>query len=45
MQLKAILMLRTIEVFYKNGKIIPLEDNIPVQKARMLVTFIEDEKS
>jgi hypothetical protein len=37
-------MHRTIEALYKNGKIIPLGDVIPVREARVLVTFIEEEK-
>jgi len=37
-------MLRTIEAFYKNGKIIPLGDDILVREARVLVTFIENDK-
>jgi len=36
-------MHRTIEALYKNGKIIP-GDVIPVREARVLVTFIEEEK-
>lgn len=38
-------MHRTIEALYKNGKIIPLKDVIPVREAKVLVTFIEEEKA
>lgn len=37
-------MHRTIEALYKNGKIIPLEDFIQVREARVLVTFIDEDK-
>ena len=37
-------MHRTIEALYKNGKIIPTGDFIPVREARVLVTFIDDDK-
>ena len=37
-------MHRTIEALYKNGKIIPLGDILPVREARVLITFIEEEK-
>ncbi len=37
-------MHRTIEALYKDGKIIPMGDFIPVREARVLVTFIEDDK-
>lgn len=37
-------MHRTIEALYKDGKIIPLEDFLPVKEARVLVTFIDDDK-
>lgn len=44
MAIKGAVMHRTIEALYKNGKIIPLGDIIPVREARVLVTFIEEEK-
>jgi hypothetical protein len=37
-------MHKTIEALYKNGRIIPLEEMIPVNEAKVLVTFL-DEKS
>jgi len=37
-------MHRTIEALYKDGKIIPMGDFIPVREARVLVTFIDDDK-
>ncbi len=37
-------MHRTIEALYKNGKIIPTGDFIPVREARVLITFIDDDK-
>lgn len=37
-------MHKTIEALYKDGKIIPLGDVIPVREGRVLVTFIEEEK-
>jgi hypothetical protein len=42
--IKGAVMHRTIEALYKDGKIIPLGDVIPVREARVLVTFIEEEK-
>jgi hypothetical protein len=38
-------MHRTIEALYKDGKIIPVGDIIPVREARVLVTFIDDDKT
>jgi len=37
-------MYRTIEALYKEGRIIPIRDLIPVREARVLVTFIDDDK-
>jgi len=37
-----IVMHRTIEALYKDGKIIPMGDTIPVKEARVFVTFIDD---
>jgi hypothetical protein len=42
--IEGVVMHRTIEALYKDGKIIPLGDVIPVREARVLVTFIEEEK-
>ena len=38
-------MHRTIEALYKDGRIIPLEEKIPVSEARVLVTFLEEKRS
>lgn len=38
-------MHRTIEALYKDGKIIPMGDFIPVREVRVLVTFIDDDKA
>jgi hypothetical protein len=37
-------MHRTIEALYKDGRIISLEDMIPVREARVLITFLEEKK-
>lgn len=37
-------MQRTIEALYKDGKIFPLTDTIPVKEARVLITFLDKEK-
>ena len=37
-------MHRTIEALYKNGKIIPLEDIIPIREGRVLITFMDEEE-
>lgn len=37
-------MHKTIEALYKDGKIIPLGDVITVREARVLVTFINEDK-
>jgi len=42
--IEGVFMHRTIEALYKNGKIIPTGDFIPVRKARVLITFIDDDK-
>jgi hypothetical protein len=42
--IKGVVMHKTIEALYKDGKIIPLGDIIPVREAKVLVTFIEEEK-
>jgi len=41
--IEGVVMHRTIEALYRDGKIIPLGDVIPVREARVLVTFIEEE--
>lgn len=35
-------MYKTIEAIYENGKIIPLVDEIPSKRARVLLTIVED---
>lgn len=42
--IEGVFMHRTIEALYKNGKIIPTGDFIPVREARVLITFIDDDK-
>jgi hypothetical protein len=42
--IEGVVMHRTIEALYRDGKIIPLGDVIPVREARVLVTFIEEDK-
>ena len=37
-------MHRTIEALYKDGRIIPIGDFVPVREARVLVTFIENDE-
>jgi hypothetical protein len=37
-------MHRTIEALYKDGRIIPLGEQIPVSEAKVLVTFLEEKK-
>jgi hypothetical protein len=37
-------MHRTIEALYKDGRIIPLGEMIPVREAKVFVTFLEEEK-
>jgi hypothetical protein len=37
-------MHRTIEALYKNGRIIPLEEMIPVNEAKVLVTFLDEKR-
>ena len=37
-------MHRTIEALYKNGKIIPLGEMIPVREAKVLITFLDEKK-
>jgi hypothetical protein len=37
-------MHKTIEALYKDGKIIPLADEIPAKEARVLITFLDDDK-
>jgi hypothetical protein len=37
-------MHRTIEALYKDGKIIPLGEMIPIREAKVLVTFLEAKK-
>ncbi len=42
--IEGVFMHRTIEALYKNGKIISTGDFIPVREARVLITFIDDDK-
>jgi hypothetical protein len=35
-------MHRTIEALYKDGRIIPLGEMIPVSEAKVLITFLEE---
>lgn len=35
-------MHRTIEALYKDGRIIPLGEMIPVREAKVLVTFLDE---
>ncbi len=37
-------MHRTIEALYKDGRIIPQGEKIPVSEAKVLVTFLEEER-
>ncbi len=37
-------MQKTIEALYKDGKVFPLTDAVPVKEARVLITFLEDDK-
>jgi hypothetical protein len=37
-------MHRTIEALYKDGRIIPLGEMIPVREAKVFVTFLEGKK-
>jgi hypothetical protein len=37
-------MHRTIEVLYKDGRIIPLGEVIPMREARVLLTFLDEKK-
>jgi hypothetical protein len=37
-------MHRTIEALYKDGRIIPLGEKIPVSEAKVLVTFLEKKR-
>jgi hypothetical protein len=37
-------MHRTIEALYKDGRIIPLGDMIPVSEAKVLVTFLDEKR-
>jgi hypothetical protein len=36
------IMNRTIEALYKDGRIIPLGEIIPVREAKVLVTFLDE---
>jgi hypothetical protein len=37
-------MEKTIEALYKDGKIFPLTDTVPVKEARVLITFLDNDK-
>jgi hypothetical protein len=37
-------MHRTIEALYKDGRIIPQGEKIPVSEARVLITFLEEKR-
>lgn len=37
-------MYETIEAIYDNGKIIPMEDELHIKKAKVLLTIVEDMK-
>jgi hypothetical protein len=37
-------MHRTIEALYKDGRIIPLGEMIPVREAKVLVTFLDEKR-
>lgn len=37
-------MYKTIEALYKNGKIIPTKEQIPVREARVLITILDKTK-
>jgi hypothetical protein len=37
-------MHRTIEALYKNGRIIPMGEMIPVSEAKVLVTFLDEKR-
>lgn len=37
-------MHKTIEALYKNGRIFPLEETIPMREAKVFVTFLEGKK-
>lgn len=37
-------MHKTIEALYKDGRIIPLKDMIPMREAKVFVTFLEGKK-
>jgi hypothetical protein len=37
-------MHRTIEALYKDGRIIPLGEMIPVSEAKVLVTFLDEKR-
>jgi hypothetical protein len=37
-------MHRTIEALYKDGRIIPLGEKIPVGEVKVLVTFLEEKR-
>jgi hypothetical protein len=38
------IMHRTIEALYKDGRIIPLGELIPVREAKVLVTFLDENR-
>jgi hypothetical protein len=37
-------MHKTIEALYKDGRIIPMGEMIPVSKAKVLVTFLDEKR-
>jgi len=37
-------MYKTIEALYKNGKIIPTKEQIPVRESRVLITILDKTK-
>jgi hypothetical protein len=37
-------MHRTIEALYKDGRIIPLGEMIPVREAKVFITFLDEKK-
>jgi hypothetical protein len=37
-------MHRTIEALYKDGRIFPIGDMIPVREAKVLVTFLDEKR-
>jgi len=38
-------MYTTIEVLYKDGKILPLKDNIKIKNGKVLITVLEDTRT